>query len=162
MSELKSSAKPSLPTGKLTSFFQAVGRGREAPARVRLFKGQGQLTVNGRPIAEYFTGLVAQKLFQKPFELTKTTGEVSGSVKVVGGGFNSQLEATIHGIARALQILDKDKHRGILKSNGLLTRDPRAREKTISKKVIWVGFLNIDIKNCKGLLKKVVSLSRID
>lgn len=108
---------------------QAVGRRREAVARVRLFKGQGQLTVNGKPIAEYFTGLVSQKLYQRPFELTKTTGTVSGSVKVAGGGFSSQLDATIHGISRALQILDKDGNRAILKKNGLLTRDPRSRER---------------------------------
>jgi small subunit ribosomal protein S9 len=111
------------------NYFQAVGRRREATARVRLFKGQGQLTVNGKPISEYFAGLISQKLYQKPFELTKTLGELSGSVKVLGGGFSSQLDATIHGISRALQILDKDKHRGILKSNGLLTRDPRSRER---------------------------------
>lgn len=125
-----STNKQSFSTNKpLTNYFQAVGRRREATARVRLFKGQGQLTVNGKPIAEYFTGLIAQKLYQKPFELTKTTGELSGSVKVAGGGFNSQLEATIHGIARALQVLDKDKHRPILKANKLLTRDSRARER---------------------------------
>lgn len=112
-----------------TTYFQAVGRRREAVARVRLFKGQGQLTVNGKPIAEYFTGLIAQKLYQRPFELTKTTGEISGSVKVLGGGTNSQLEATIHGISRALQVLDKDKNRPILKANKLLTRDARARER---------------------------------
>lgn len=116
-------------TKPATNHFQAVGRRREAVARVRLVKGQGQLTVNGKPISEYFTGLVAQKLYQRPFELTKTLGELSGSVKVLGGGVHSQLEATIHGIARALQILDKDKHRGILKANSLLTRDPRSRER---------------------------------
>lgn len=118
------------PTTKTnTNYFQAVGRRREAVARVRLFKGQGQLTVNGKPISEYFTGLVSQKLYQRPFELTKTVGQLSGSVKVIGGGFSSQLDATIHGISRALQILDKDKNRGILKSNGLLTRDSRSRER---------------------------------
>jgi small subunit ribosomal protein S9 len=122
-------ANPSVSPKTNPNFFQAVGRRREAVARVRLFKGQGQLTVNGKPIAEYFTGLVAQKLYQKPFDLTKTSGLVSGSVKVAGGGFNSQLEATIHGIARALQILDKDKNRSILKANNLLTRDSRARER---------------------------------
>lgn len=109
--------------------FQAVGRRREAVARVRLFKGQGQLTVNGKPIAEYFKGMIAQKLYQQPFELTKTVGELSGSVKVLGGGFHSQLEATIHGIARVLQIIDKDKHRPVLKTNKLLTRDSRSRER---------------------------------
>lgn len=121
--------KPAATKAHTPSYFQAVGRRREAVARVRLFKGQGQLTVNGKPIAEYFTGLIAQKLYLRPFELTKTAGEVSGSVKVIGGGTNSQLEATIHGIARALQVLDKDKNRAILKVNKLLTRDPRSRER---------------------------------
>lgn len=121
--------KQSLPIGKQPGSGQAVGRRREAVARVRLFKGQGQLTVNGKPISEYFKGFIAQKLYQRPFELTKTLGELSGSVKVIGGGVHSQLEATVHGIARALQILDKDKHRGILKSDGLLTRDSRSRER---------------------------------
>ena len=139
MDKAATTAKQSLRSGDLKhsaplnrpalNHFQAVGRRREAVARVRLFKGQGQLTVNGKPIAEYFTGLISQKLYQRPFELTKTLGELSGSVKVLGGGAHSQLEATIHGISRALQILDRDKHRGILKSNGLLTRDPRARER---------------------------------
>lgn len=121
--------KQSLPIGKQPGSGQAVGRRREAVARVRLFKGQGQLTVNGKPISEYFKGFIAQKLYQRPFELTKTLGELSGSVKVIGGGVHSQLEATVHGISRALQILDKDKHRGILKSDGLLTRDSRSRER---------------------------------
>lgn len=112
-----------------TNFFQAVGRRREAVARVRLFKGQGQLTVNGKPISEYFRGPVAQKLYQRPFELTKTLGQISGSVKVIGGGFSSQLEAVVHGASRALLLIDKDKHRAILKVNKLLTRDPRARER---------------------------------
>lgn len=124
----KPASKTAAPRPAL-NHIQAVGRRREASARVRLFKGQGQLTVNGKPISEYFSGLVAQKLYQRPFELTKTLGELSGSVKVLGGGVHSQLEATIHGISRALQVLDKDKHRGILKSNGLLTRDPRSRER---------------------------------
>lgn len=125
----KAAPKTAPKTKPAVNHFQAVGRRREAVARVRLFKGQGQLTVNGKPISQYFQGLVAQKLYQQPFELTKTLGELSGSVKVVGGGFSSQLDATIHGISRALQILDKDKHRGILKTNGLLTRDSRSRER---------------------------------
>lgn len=120
---------PVKPVTDRTGSGQAVGRRKEAVARVRLSPGQAQLTVNGKPISEYFKGLISQKSYQRPFELTKTLGQITGSVKVVGGGFNSQLEATIHGISRALQIIDKDKHRGILKSNGLLTRDPRARER---------------------------------
>lgn len=111
------------------NFHQAVGRRKEAVARVRLFKGQGPLTVNGMPIAEYFKGQIAQKLYQRPFDLTKTAGVFTGSVKVLGGGVNSQMEATIHGIARALIVADKDAYRVILKGAGLLTRDARVRER---------------------------------
>lgn len=108
---------------------QAVGRRKEAVARVRLFPGQGQLTVNGKPIAEYFSGLVAQKKYQKPFELTKTWGKYTGTIKVAGGGASSQLDAVVHGIARTLNIIDKESHRGALKKAGLLTRDARVKER---------------------------------
>jgi len=108
---------------------QAVGRRKEAVARVRLFPGQGQLTVNGKPIAEYFTGLISQKKYQRPFELTKTWGKYTGTIKVLGGGSSSQLDAVVHGIARALNVIDRETHRPALKSAGLLTRDARVRER---------------------------------
>lgn len=111
------------------TFFLSVGRRKEAIARVRLLHGQGQLTVNGMPIAEYFKGPIAQKLYQKPFELTKTLGKLTGTVKVAGGGFSSQLDAVVHGIARAIEKTDKEGLRPVLKSAGLLTRDARVRER---------------------------------
>ncbi len=111
------------------SYHQAVGRRKEAVARVRLLKGVAQLTVNGKPIAEYFKGPLYQKRYQKPFELTKTLGTITGSVKVLGGGYSSQLDATVHGITRALQLFDLENYRPILKSAGLLTRDARVRER---------------------------------
>jgi small subunit ribosomal protein S9 len=110
------------------TYHQAVGRRKEAVARVRVFPGQGQMTVNGQPISQYFKGPIAQKRYSKPFELTKTLGQLTGSVKVSGGGFASQLDATIHGIARAIQTADK-AHRSPLKKAGLLTRDARVRER---------------------------------
>src|SRR5258708_3844889 len=109
------------------SYHQATGRRKEAIAIVRLFAGQGQITVNGKPIAQYFKGQISQKEYQKPFELTKTLGQFTGTVKVMGGGSASQLDATIHGISRALCVVDKDKYRKSLKSAGLLTRDARVR-----------------------------------
>lgn len=109
--------------------FQAVGRRKEAVARVRLFKGQGQLTVNGMPIAQYFKGPLAQNAYQKPFTLTQTLGQMTGTVKVLGGGASAQLDAVVLGIARALQQIDKDKVRPVLKSAGLLTVDARVRER---------------------------------
>ena len=116
-------------TANKKGYHQAVGRRKEAVARVRLFPGQGQLVVNGKQIAEYFRGPAAQSSYQKPFELTKTLGKYTGTIKVLGGGFSSQLDATVHGIARALQMIDKETHRPQLISAGLLTRDPRAKER---------------------------------
>jgi small subunit ribosomal protein S9 len=110
-------------------YFQSVGRRKSAVARVRIMPGQGQMTVNGRPIAEYFKGPVAQHEYQKPFTLTNTISSLTGSVKVLGGGANSQLGAVVHGIARALIQMDKDNLRPILKTAGLLTRDPRVKER---------------------------------
>ncbi len=108
---------------------QSVGRRKESVARVRLFPGQGQLTVNGIPISSYFKGVLSQKKYQKPFELTKTLGSVTGTIKVSGGGFSSQLDAVTHGIAKALEKMDKEANRLPLKTAGLLRRDPRVRER---------------------------------
>lgn len=115
---------PNAPT-----FTQAIGRRKEAIARVRLIKGSSQVTINGKQISDYFKGPVNQKAYQKPFELTKTLGQFTATVKVEGGGIASQLDAVVHGLARALQLLDKEKFRPALKSAGLLTRDARVKER---------------------------------
>lgn len=111
------------------NYFHAVGRRKEAVSRVRLFPGQGQITVNGKPIAEYFKGQISQKEYQKPFEITKTLGKFTGTVKVEGGGVASQLDATVHGIAKALLLMEAGGFRGVLKSAGFLTRDARVKER---------------------------------
>lgn len=111
------------------TYHQAVGRRKEAIARVRIFPGQGQITVNGQLISEYFKGPIAQKAYQKPLELTKSLGKFSGSIKVLGGGVASQLGAVVHGLARALEVFDKVKNRPALKSAKLLTRDARVKER---------------------------------
>ncbi len=108
---------------------QSVGRRKAAVARVRLFPGQAQMTVNGKPISDYFRGVVAQKAYQRPFELTKTLGKYTGTVKVIGGGPKAQLDALVHGIAKALEQSNKDSFRKPLKSAKLLTRDARVRER---------------------------------
>lgn len=105
-----------------------VGRRKAAIARVRLAPGQGQITVNGKAIAEYFLGPILQKLYMKPLELTKTVGKYTISVKVEGGGQVSQLGAVVHGIARGIAKADPEL-RVSLKKEGLLTRDPRAKER---------------------------------
>src|SRR3989344_3108470 len=105
-----------------------VGRRKEAVARVRLSDGKGQVTVNGKPIVEYFPGSVAQKQYNRPLEITKTSGKYTISVKVKGGGQVSQLGAVIHGIARAIAKTNPAS-RTTLKREGLLTRDARVKER---------------------------------
>ncbi|HEV2339545.1 MAG TPA: 30S ribosomal protein S9 [Patescibacteria group bacterium] len=120
----------------------AVGRRREAVARVRLYShmkdGQkwgeislkkGQIIVNEKPVEAYFPDKTARVAYQKPLLLTKTEDKFAITVKVSGGGQNGQLEAMIAGIARTLASTDRVKFRPLLKSAGLLTRDPRVRQR---------------------------------
>lgn len=111
-----------------TGVVATVGRRKEAVARVRLLPGNGQITVNGKPIAEYFLGQVFQKLYSRPLELTKTIGKYSFSVRLEGGGKVAQLGAIIHGIARAL-VKAEPALRITLKREGFLTRDARVKER---------------------------------
>lgn len=112
-----------------STYTTAVGKRKEAIARVRLSANAGQLTINGKLIHEYFPGPIFQKAYQKPFEVTKTLGKYSGSILVSGGGTMSQLGAVVHGITRALSASDTEAFRKLLKVEGLLTRDPRVRER---------------------------------
>lgn len=105
-----------------------VGRRKEAVARVRIAPGEGQLIINGKPIAEYFSGAIFQKLYSKPLEITKTLGKYSVSVKVEGGGQVAQIGAFVHGLARALSKASPD-FKITLKKEGLLTRDARVKER---------------------------------
>ena len=113
---------------KSKSFIFAVGRRKTAIARVRLFKGKGETLVNDQPIAKYFFGKVAQKLWEQPFEVTEILGNYYATIRIIGSGKNSQLGAAIHGLARALDKAEKTYH-SPLKLQKLLTRDPRARER---------------------------------
>ena len=111
------------------NYTYAVGRRREASARVRLFKGKGDHTVNGILIDKYFPGPVNKDRYMHPFKATDVVDKYYVSVKVVGGGKMGQLGATTHGIARALEKLNKEKFRTPLKKEGLLTRDARTRQR---------------------------------
>lgn len=110
------------------SLISVVGRKKEAVARVRLSPGNGQLTINSKPISEYFPGAVFQRIYSRPLEITKTAGQYVISVKVYGGGKISQLGATTFGIARALARISPDL-RSVLKKAGFLTRDARVKER---------------------------------
>lgn len=107
---------------------QSIGRRKEAVARVRILEGKSPITINGKPIHEVFPGLVYQRLYQRPFELTKTLGKYTATVKVAGGGVSSRLDAIVHGIARSLAQISPE-YRTMLKDAGFLTRDPRVKER---------------------------------
>lgn len=107
----------------------AHGRRKEAVARVRLFKGKGQSTVNGKPYEEYFSLETFKSNFLKPFRLTKTEGSYYVTIKVVGSGTKGQLDASVHGISQALNLADREGFRAVLKKAGLLMRDARVKER---------------------------------
>jgi len=111
------------------SYTYAVGRRKSASARVRLFNGKGESTVNGREISEYFPGPVMKDKWTKPFKVVDSTDKYYVTVKVEGGGINGQLDAVVSGISKALAKVQVDRFRLPLKKQGLLTRDPRIRER---------------------------------
>ncbi len=107
--------------------FSAVGRRKKAVARVRLVAGDGKITINKRDIDNYF-GLETLKMtVRQPFTLTNT-GNYDVFVNVNGGGLTGQAGAIRHGISRALCKADPEM-RGTLKKAGLMTRDPRMKER---------------------------------
>ncbi|MBI2611289.1 30S ribosomal protein S9 [Candidatus Gottesmanbacteria bacterium] len=121
-------------------FYQAVGRKKESTARVRLYVDddvklndqilkKGEMYVNAKPVQKYFIGTYYEKLYLQPLETTGNLGRFGVSAKVSGGGLKGQLGAIILGISRALEEVDKEKYRPILKKHGLLTRDPREKER---------------------------------
>lgn len=109
------------------NYTYAIGRRKSSSARVRLFKGSGENLINGKKIEEIYNNKVASIILTKPFKLIDAVNKYFFTAKVSGGGKEGQIEAIVHGVARALVKLDSDKFRTILKKNNLLTRDPRVR-----------------------------------
>lgn len=111
-----------------TNEFLGTGRRKTAIARVRLATGTGKITVNGRPVENYFTLDTQRSTVTQPLTVTGTADKLDVRVNVTGGGPNGQAGATRHGIARALLKFDANL-RPQLKAEGFLTRDPRERER---------------------------------
>ncbi|KKT30421.1 MAG: 30S ribosomal protein S9 [Candidatus Collierbacteria bacterium GW2011_GWC2_44_18] len=109
-------------------FFSAIGRRKTAIARVRIWPGKQELTVNGKPISTYFKGETFKKIYQAPFMVTETLGQYTGSIKIAGSGLMSQADAIVHGIARALVKVNSDQFKQILRDKGFITRDSRMKE----------------------------------
>ena len=109
-------------------YFYGTGRRKKSVARVRLYPGTGVITVNGKDIDEYF-GLETLKLIiNQRLDITDNIGKFDVVANVNGGGISGQAGAIRHGIARALLTVD-ETYRGALKAAGLLTRDPRMKER---------------------------------
>lgn len=109
-------------------YYEAVGRRKTSSARVRLYPGTGTIIVNERPAEEYFRRATEMLSLERPLVLTDTRSSYNVSILVAGGGTTGQAGAVAHGIARALCVADENL-RPVLKKNGLLTRDARAKER---------------------------------
>ncbi len=109
-------------------YYEAVGRRKTSSARVRVYPGTGNIVVNDKPAEQYFGRGTDMLILTRPLRVTDTTNSSNISVQVAGGGPSGQAGAVSQGIARALCIADENL-RSVLKSNGLLTRDARAKER---------------------------------
>ena len=111
-----------------TNEILATGRRKCAVARVRMVPGTGKVTVNGKNWEEYFTTEALRGYIAQPFVVSSTNGKFDLAVRLDGGGMSGQAGALRHGIARALVAYD-ESYRAILKSNGMMTRDSRVKER---------------------------------
>ncbi|MCR4440292.1 MAG: 30S ribosomal protein S9 [bacterium] len=111
-----------------TVHYQAVGRRKDAVARVRLMPGKGQMVVNGRPLLDYFKRETLKMIIEQPLQITNTLGKFDIIARVDGGGLSGQAGAVRLGISRALVKADETL-RPTLRSQGFLTRDPRMVER---------------------------------
>ena len=108
--------------------YYGTGRRKTSTARVFLKNGEGSITVNARPLDEYFGREVARMIVRQPLDLTETNGKFDINVTVCGGGSFGQAGAIRHGITRALMEYD-EALRGTLRGAGFVTRDARAVER---------------------------------
>lgn len=120
-------------------FVFAIGRRKSSTAEVRIYKKDavvwggtsvktGEVLVNNKPALEYFGGNF-ERIYKEPMQVTNTGNKFAVSIKVRGGGKKGQLDASVLAIARALDKIDKEKFHTLLKKKGMLTRDPRVKER---------------------------------
>lgn len=114
---------------KKIDYFYGVGRRKESSARVRVYRGKGENTINGVIASKYFEGEIAKKALARPFGATESSDKYYYSGRVLGGGKEGQLTAVVLAISRALIKVAPDKNRTVLKKLNLLTRDSRIRQR---------------------------------
>ena len=111
-----------------TEKFWGTGKRKSSVARVRLFDGEGAITVNSRTLEDYFPRETSRMIINQPFEVTSTIGQYHADVNVFGGGVAAQAVAVRHGLTRALLIANPEL-RPVLKKAGFITRDSREVER---------------------------------
>ena len=120
---------PKAPRAVLNVPGAAVGRRKQAIARVRLVPGSGKITVNGRDLENYFPNKLHQQLINDPFTILELNGSYDVVARITGGGPSGQAGALRLGIARALNEIDVENNRATLKKAGFLSRDARVKER---------------------------------
>jgi small subunit ribosomal protein S9 len=124
------------------TYYEGIGRRKVSTARARLYViaegsmtirgasvAKGDMTVNGKAIEKYFPGEIMKKVYSEPFRTTNTIGRFAVTVTASGGGIHGQLDSFVLAVSRALEKVDKEKFRPILKKRGFMTRDPRAKQR---------------------------------
>ncbi len=110
------------------AYYYGTGRRKTAVARVRLFPGNGSIIVNGKPFEELFPRQALKDEILRPLKVTNGLDRFSAMIRLGGGGLSGQAGAIRHGLARALVEADRSL-KTLLKKDGLLTRDPRVKER---------------------------------
>jgi len=115
-------------TTSKNSYTRSIGRRKSAVASIKLFSGKGDSTVNGLSLGKYFPTKTEKIFFDKPFEITKTTGKYHFQAKIIGGGKTGQVQALSLAISRCLVKIN-ETFKTDLRANGLLTVDSRVKER---------------------------------
>ena len=110
------------------AYFYGTGKRKTAIARVRLIPGNGTIIINGKSLEEAFPDSTLQSIIVEPLRVTGTSDKFNAVVKIEGGGISGQAGAIRHGVSRALVESDETL-KPILRQHGLLTRDPRVKER---------------------------------
>lgn len=110
-------------------FYYGTGRRKEAIARVRVYPGKGQITINGKDMEDYFEIETLRYIVLQPLNATESRDKYDIIIKVHGGGIAGQAGAIRHGISRALVEADAENYKKTLKKAGFLTRDSRVKER---------------------------------
>ena len=127
--ETPTEAAPRTPRAVLNVPGAAVGRRKQAIARVRLVPGSGNIVVNGRELADYFPNKLHQQLINDPFKVLDLLGSYDVIARITGGGPSGQAGALRLGISRSLNLIDEENNRATLKKSGFLSRDARVKER---------------------------------